>query len=285
MPIPFLEISTGKSSSSVLWGQGSPPLAHPSGLQQMGCLWAQHPDSHIQASGCEPHHTSVLHPLRPQHVPERGPWLPQLCSSTASLPSGLHVALTDQRPLVSVRPQSFPPSALHKGPSLPAGQPEWGILRPHRQAEPGDRPLIKVHLPHVLSHCSPCHPQAPRAHWLLAAAPSTPGCTRESADQGCRTTGPLTVWTHEPGAMRGPGRPGQGGLGPPRTQHMGHEARLSAWHPNWAENWSRSTHSLWLKGWRGGCHCRPTGWGPWGGRSPGAHSRPGVADCVSRPPG
>lgn len=137
----------------------------------------------------------------------------------------------------------------------------------------------------MLSHCSPCHPQAPRAHWLLAAAPSTPGCTRELADQGCWTTGPLTVRTHEPGAMRGPGRPGQGGSGPPRTQHMGHEARLSAWHPNWAENWSRSTHSSWPKGWRGGCHCRPTGWGPWGGHSPGAHSRPGAADCVSRAPG
>lgn len=41
--------------------------------------------------------------------------------------------------------------------------------------------------------------------------------------------------------MRGPGRPGQGGSGPPRTQHMGHEARLSAWHPNLGENWSRHT--------------------------------------------
>lgn len=58
-------------------GTGFPPPAHPSGLQQMGCLWAQHPDSHIQASRCEPHHTSVLHPLCPQHIPKRGPWLPQ----------------------------------------------------------------------------------------------------------------------------------------------------------------------------------------------------------------
>lgn len=123
------------------------------------------------------------------------------------------VVLTDQRPLVSARPQSFPPSALHKGPSQPAGQPEWGILQPYRQAEPGDRPLIKVHLPHVLSHRSPCHPQVPRAQWLLAAAPGTAGCTRELADQGCRATGPLTAWTPEPGAGRGPGRPGWGGSG------------------------------------------------------------------------
>ena len=154
LSIPFLEISTGRSSSSVLWGQGSPPLAYPSGLQQMGCLWAQHPDSHIQASLCEPRHTSVLHPLPTQHVPERRPRLPQLCSSPTCLPSGLHVVLTDQRPLVSVRPQSFPPSAPHKGPSLPAGQPEWGILHPHRQAEPGDRPLIKVHVPPFTLSCS-----------------------------------------------------------------------------------------------------------------------------------
>lgn len=85
--------------------------------------------------------------------------------------------------------------------------------------------------------------------------------------------------------MRGPGRPGWGGSGPPRTQHTAHEARLSVPHPNWAENWSSSTYSPWPKGWRGECHCRPTGWEPQGGCSLGAHSHPEAADCVSGPQG
>ena len=66
---------------------------------------------------------------------------------------------------------------------------------------------------------------------------------------------------------------------------MAHEARLSVPHPNWAENWSSSTYSPWPKGWRGECHCRPTGWGPQGGCSLGAHSHPEAADCVSGPRG